>query len=131
MSQTESTEEQSPCVTDDDRQTDSEKVAVNESVNLKKRKFVPESACQPARERCINIANVNEVSSVRKKKRGPKKSQKIYTVLLTGGPCGGKTSALAALQDEITRRGLHTIVVPESATTVTTMYLYQYLGLCI
>ena len=48
----------------------------------------------------------------------PPPQQAIYRVLLTGGPCGGKSSALAALNDELTRRGLHTIVVPESSTLI-------------
>jgi len=50
--------------------------------------------------------------------RPPTNKQQIFRVLLTGGPCGGKSSALATLNDELTRRGLHTIIVPESATFI-------------
>lgn len=38
------------------------------------------------------------------------------SVLLTGGPAGGKSSALAALRQWLAKAGYHVTVVPESAT---------------
>eukprot|EP00746_Dinoflagellata_sp_MGD_P002951 gnl/MRDRNA2_/MRDRNA2_105755_c0_seq1.p1 gnl/MRDRNA2_/MRDRNA2_105755_c0~~gnl/MRDRNA2_/MRDRNA2_105755_c0_seq1.p1 ORF type:complete len:478 (+),score=75.50 gnl/MRDRNA2_/MRDRNA2_105755_c0_seq1:84-1517(+) len=41
---------------------------------------------------------------------------KSISVLLTGGPGGGKSSALACLRDRLTKRGFQVLVVPETAT---------------
>ena len=41
------------------------------------------------------------------------KSKKI---VLTGGPCAGKTTALQQIEKEFTERGYHVIIVPEAAT---------------
>ena len=63
-------------------------------------------------------ANANANAKTKARANPASQPQPVYRVLLTGGPCGGKSSALATLHDELTRRGLHTIIVPESATTV-------------
>lgn len=47
-------------------------------------------------------------------------SKRIHTIVLTGGPCAGKTSSLAAIMDHFTNLGHKVIVVPESATTLLT-----------
>jgi predicted ATPase len=41
-----------------------------------------------------------------------------HGIVMTGGPCGGKTSTLAYLRDELANRGFHVLVCPEVATTV-------------
>lgn len=41
---------------------------------------------------------------------------KVLKIVLTGGPCGGKTTAISALQEEFMEKGYHVIIVPESAT---------------
>jgi predicted ATPase len=43
---------------------------------------------------------------------------KVIRVVLTGGPCGGKTSALKALQAFASSRGLSAYVVPETPSMV-------------
>ena len=40
----------------------------------------------------------------------------VPKICLDGGPCGGKTSALAHLVEKLSQRGHHPIVVPEAAT---------------
>lgn len=40
----------------------------------------------------------------------------LYRVALTGGPCGGKTTALAEVSERLRARGVLTYVVPEAAT---------------
>ena len=40
----------------------------------------------------------------------------IYRVCLTGGPCAGKTTALATLTDMLTTKGFKVLLVPEAAT---------------
>ena len=40
----------------------------------------------------------------------------IYRVALTGGPCAGKTTALATLTDKLGTLGYKVLIVPEAAT---------------
>ena len=40
----------------------------------------------------------------------------IYRVCLTGGPCAGKTTAMATLTLQLTTKGFKVYVVPEAAT---------------
>lgn len=40
----------------------------------------------------------------------------VYRVVLTGGPCGGKTTALAEISERFRSRGFGVYVVPEAAT---------------
>ena len=44
-------------------------------------------------------------------------------VVLTGGPCGGKTTCLSHLSDHLSRLGLRTYSVPEAATLLFTSTL--------
>lgn len=41
---------------------------------------------------------------------------KTLKVALTGGPCGGKTTAIKTIEEEFIERGYHVIIVPEAAT---------------
>ena len=41
---------------------------------------------------------------------------KVYRILLTGGPCAGKTTSLAKLQAELDGKGFRVYCVPEAAT---------------
>ena len=41
---------------------------------------------------------------------------KIFKFVLTGGPCGGKTTAMARLQGYLKERGFRVFIVPEAAT---------------
>jgi hypothetical protein len=42
----------------------------------------------------------------------------VYRVVLTGGPCGGKTSSLSVLRDRLQSQGWLVYSVPEAATTL-------------
>jgi len=42
----------------------------------------------------------------------------VTRVLLTGGPCAGKTTALAAISQDLTQLGYKVLVVPEAATLI-------------
>lgn len=42
--------------------------------------------------------------------------ENITIIVITGGPCGGKTSALSVLRSKLTNRGYKVLIVPESAT---------------
>lgn len=37
-------------------------------------------------------------------------------ICLTGGPCGGKSSSIVAIEEELTARGYKVLVIPETAT---------------
>ena len=40
----------------------------------------------------------------------------IYRICFTGGPCAGKTTAIAQLQDQISDKGYRVFTVPEAAS---------------
>lgn len=42
----------------------------------------------------------------------------MFTICLTGGPCGGKSSALSAIKQKLESRGYLVVVVPEAATKI-------------
>lgn len=42
--------------------------------------------------------------------------KKIWHLVLTGGPCSGKTTAIATIEKELSARGYHVLIVPETAT---------------
>src|SRR3989344_4034263 len=42
---------------------------------------------------------------------------KIPEIVLTGGPCAGKTTGLNYLSEKLRDRGFHVLIVPEAATT--------------
>lgn len=42
----------------------------------------------------------------------------IRTIVITGGPCGGKTTALKFLRNELSKKGWSLVLVPECATTL-------------
>lgn len=61
----------------------------------------------------------------------------IKTIVITGGPCGGKSTAMAHIKEHFTAQGYTVLVIPESATeligggvapwTCATPYDYQVL----
>ncbi len=42
--------------------------------------------------------------------------KKVFNLVITGGPCGGKSTAIAKIFDELTKKGYCVLVVPETAT---------------
>ena len=42
----------------------------------------------------------------------------VTRILLTGGPCAGKTTALAAISQDLTQMGYKVLIVPEAATLI-------------
>ena len=43
-------------------------------------------------------------------------SKSVTKIVITGGPCAGKTTALSHVQEFFTKMGYHVIIVPETAT---------------
>jgi putative protein kinase ArgK-like GTPase of G3E family len=42
----------------------------------------------------------------------------IYKIAITGGPCGGKSSSLRRIQEDLTAKGFRVFSVPEVPTLV-------------
>lgn len=42
--------------------------------------------------------------------------KRIYKIVITGGPCAGKTTALGRIRDDFTKKGYYVLTVPETAT---------------
>ncbi len=55
----------------------------------------------------------------------------MYTVVLTGGPCGGKSTALATLTKHLRAQGYEVYSVPEIPTLVFTGISPIYAVLCV
>ena len=48
--------------------------------------------------------------------QGTKKEVKVSKIVLTGGPCAGKTTALTWINNYFSQRGYTVLFVPETAT---------------
>lgn len=46
------------------------------------------------------------------------KKQLIQKIVLTGGPCAGKSTAMSWIQNSFTERGYKVLIVPETATDI-------------
>ena len=42
--------------------------------------------------------------------------KKIFNFVLTGGPCGGKSTAINKIYQDLSERGYKVLIVPETAT---------------
>lgn len=42
--------------------------------------------------------------------------KQVYSFVLTGGPCSGKTTGLSTIEQELSSRGYYVLIVPETAT---------------
>ena len=42
--------------------------------------------------------------------------KKVWSFVITGGPCSGKTTALSTIEQELSSRGYYVLTVPETAT---------------
>lgn len=52
--------------------------------------------------------------------RDPKQSKIITKIVITGGPCAGKSTAMSWIQNEFTQMGYSVLFVPETATELIT-----------
>ena len=50
--------------------------------------------------------------------RQPQDNHHIYTIVLTGGPCAGKSSALKHLREAAKAEGFDVLTAPEVATVI-------------
>lgn len=64
----------------------------------------------------ISDINVNELLSMRDEERQPE----ISKIVITGGPCAGKSTAMSWVQNAFTQMGYSVLFVPETATELIT-----------
>ena len=69
---------------------------------------------------CLSLDNSFLMQSPARPRAGSIYDDKVNVtrILLTGGPCGGKTSALAAIKSDLTQLGYKVLEVPEAATII-------------
>lgn len=70
----------------------------------------------PSMETMIKISEMYHVSLAELFEAAQKDSKRIVSVVLTGGPCGGKTQASGWITADMQRKRWRVVFVPESAT---------------
>lgn len=71
---------------------------------------------KPAINQLIKLSKVFDVSMNELVESEEKHEKQIHKIVITGGPCAGKSTALAWIQAEYAKKGYTVIFVPESAT---------------
>ena len=71
---------------------------------------------KPAVNQLLKLSKVFDVSIDVLIDLDEKQEKQINKIVITGGPCAGKSTALAWIQAEYTKKGYAVIFVPESAT---------------
>ena len=66
----------------------------------------------------LRSQNTSEISRPRRQRMLSDDRVNITRILLTGGPCAGKTTAMAAITQDLTQLGYKVLVVPEAATLI-------------
>lgn len=71
---------------------------------------------KPALTQLIKLGKIFDVSVEEILDSTEQTEKQITKIVITGGPCAGKSTALTWIQDEYTKRGYEVVFVPESAT---------------
>ena len=71
---------------------------------------------KPTIEQLIKLSNLFNITVDELIKPNNNENKKIYKIVLTGGPCSGKTTAMSYLQETFTKKGYMVLVVPETAS---------------
>ena len=71
---------------------------------------------KPAIPQLIKLSKIFDVSMDEILETKDKKEKQITKIVITGGPCAGKSTALTWIQAEYTKKGYNVVFVPESAT---------------
>lgn len=71
---------------------------------------------KPALTQLIKLSKIFDVSVEEILDSTEQTEKQITKIVITGGPCAGKSTALTWIQNEFTKRGYEVIFVPESAT---------------
>lgn len=70
----------------------------------------------PSMGQMLNVAELFDVSVDSLLKGEKNKDKNVHKIVITGGPCAGKSTALSWIQNEFTKRGYYVFVVSETAT---------------
>lgn len=60
--------------------------------------------------------------------REPKPEPAVTKIVITGGPCAGKSTAMSWIQNAFSQMGYAVLFVPETATDLTTANVIRYNG---
>ena len=60
--------------------------------------------------------------------REPKLEPSVTKIVITGGPCAGKSTAMSWIQNAFSQMGYAVLFVPETATDLTTANVIRYNG---
>ncbi len=71
---------------------------------------------KPAVKTLIALSKIFDVSIEEMVEQENKKEKQLHKIVITGGPCAGKSTALSWIQEEYTKKGYAVVIVPESAT---------------
>ena len=71
---------------------------------------------KPAINQLIKLCKIFNVSLEEIVENDDHNEKQIYKIVITGGPCAGKSTALSWIQEEYAKKGFSVIFVPESAT---------------
>lgn len=71
---------------------------------------------KPAITQLIKLSKIFDVSMDDILETKEQKEKQIRKIVITGGPCAGKSTALTWIQAEYTKKGYDVVFVPESAT---------------
>ena len=71
---------------------------------------------KPAINQLMKLSKIFDVSVEEILDWESEDKKEIHKIVITGGPCAGKSTALTWIQDEYTKKGYKVIFVPESAT---------------
>ena len=79
---------------------------------------------KPAIPQLIKLSKIFDVSMDDILESKEQVEKHITKIVITGGPCAGKSTALTWIQAEYTKKGYSVIFVPESATELILAGLY-------
>ena len=71
---------------------------------------------KPAMNQLMKLSEIFDISMDEIINMQEKKEKQIKKIVITGGPCAGKSTALSWIQAEYTKKGYSVIFVPETAT---------------
>ncbi len=69
--------------------------------------------CVEMIQKLANIFNINVNCFFEEKNND---ENKVYKIVVTGGPCSGKTTAMSLIQNTFIKLGYNVIIIPETAT---------------
>ena len=70
----------------------------------------------PSIKQLIVLSDIFKVSIDELLKDDETNEKQIFKIVLTGGPCSGKSTAMKRIREEFTKLGYYVLVVPETAT---------------